>query len=170
MFNTVDSTRFPVRLLTAGLLGGLLLLVAASRPAAAPPPPVYSMAAVWAGLERSPGGWVGRTVHVRAVVGHRCVTWMDGGNPACISWRPEILDPSAPKVGATLPLRGVPPSPLLAALRRLPLTAWLAPAPQQIRWDVLTTYRVLLQATPSTVCGAPACYEALLLDAAPGSL
>lgn len=163
-----DSLPFPLRLLTAAALcGGALLLIAARTPS---PSPIYSMAAVQAGLIRSPGAWVGRTIRVRAVASTPCVTWMSGVNPTCISWRPALLDLSAASGEAALPLRRAPQSPLLAALRRLTLARWLVAAPQQVQLGVLTTYRVLLQTAPSTVCGAARCYEALLLDAAPDTL
>jgi hypothetical protein len=81
-----------------------------------------------------------------------------------------LLDVTAPHADSALPLRIAPPSPLLAALRRLPLARWLVGSPQQIRWGALTTYRVLLQAAPNSMCAAARCYEAQLLDAASGSL
>ncbi len=168
MFITSASTRYPVRLLAAALLGGSsLLLIALSAPS---PPPVYALAVVQAGLIRSPGAWVGRTVRVRAVAAMPCVTRMGGANRACTSWRLALLDASAPSTATALPLQGAPPPPLLAALRRLPLASWLVASPQQVRWGALSAYRVLLQAAPTAVCDAPPCYEALLLDAAPGSM
>lgn len=176
MFSATDSTSFRMRLLAVALLGAVaLLLVAARTPA---PPPVYSLATVWAGLSQSPSGWVGRTVRVRALAGNPCLTWMHDAYPACIYGRPALLEPSAPNIATALPLRGAPPtsllaalpSPLLAALNRLHLARWLAPAPQQIRWGAPAIYRVRLQVAPFTFCGAARCYEALLLDAAPDEL
>ena len=174
MCSAIDSTPFPIRLLVAALLGGGALLLIAARPPS--PPPVYSVAAVRAGLIRSPGGWVGRTIRVRAVAGNPCVSWQGGAGTACISWRPALLDsyqPAdpgfAPSAASALLLRSELQPPLLAALRRLPIARWLVGSPQQIRWGTLTTYRVLLQAAPTTVCSRAHCHEALLLDAAPGS-
>jgi hypothetical protein len=163
-----SSTPVTVRLLAVALLcGGPLLLIAASNPS---PPPVYSEAAVQMNIIRSPGAWIGRTVRVRALVGNSCATWMGGANPACISWQPALLDPSAPSAASALPLVGAPQPPLLAALRQLPLVGGLVQSPQRIRWGALTTYRVRLSVAPTTLCGAVRCYEALLLDAAPSSL
>lgn len=152
---------FPIWTLAAALFGGALL-VAWNNPA---PSPVYAVSTVRAGLSRAPGAWVGRTVRVRAVVRDSCLTWMGGDNPACISWRPALLDASAPSATGALPLRAAPQLPLLAALRRLPLTRWLVGTPQQIRWGVPTTYNVRLKAAPTTVCGSARCYEVVLLDA-----
>jgi hypothetical protein len=165
---TRGSTPFAARLLAAVLLGGSsLLLIAAVSSASAP---VYSVATVQAALIRSPGAWIGHIVRVRAVAHDPCVTRMRGANSTCISWRPALLDPSASGAKAALPLRGASRPPLLAALGRLPLVSPRVPAPQAIRWGALATYLVRLRAAPPTVCGTPRCYEALLLDAAPGSL
>jgi hypothetical protein len=165
MSSGTSATPFIVRLLAVALLGvGSLLLIAATSP---PSGPVYSVSAVRAGLVRSPGLWVGRAVRVHAVAGNRCVSWMGGANPTCISWWPALLDPSASTAQTTLPLRGVPRHPLLAALGRLPLVSRLVPAPQTIRWGALATYRVRLRAASTSACDQSPCYAALLLDAAP---
>ena len=157
------AVSFPVRSLVVALCGGALLLIAWNTPA---PAPVYAVGAVRAGLSRAPGAWVGRTLRVRAVADNPCLTWMGGANPACISWQPALLDASAPNAAKALPLGAAPQLPLLAALRRLPLTRWLVGTPQQLRWGVPATYRVRLETAPATVCGRARCYQAVLLDAA----
>jgi hypothetical protein len=57
--------------------------------------------------------------------------------------------------------------PLLAVVRRVPLMGGLLPAPQELDWGEVATYQVELRATPDGPCGDGACYEALVLDAAP---
>ncbi len=155
-----------VWLLAAALPGGVLL--SAARPSS--PAPLYALSTVRAGLLHAPGRWVGRTVRVYAVAGKPCVAWMGGVHPACISWQPALLDMAAPSAADALPLRVASPTPLLAALRRLPLARWLVGAPQQIRWGMPATYRVRLQAAAGAACGVARCYAALLLDAPPSAL
>ena len=94
---------------------------------------------------------------------------MGGAAPTCISWGPALLDSTSSSPTTALALRVAPTPTLLAALRRLPLVGWLAGAPP-LQWGVLSTYRVRLQAASTNLCGAPRCYEALLLDATPGTL
>jgi hypothetical protein len=62
------------------------------------------------------------------------------------------------------------PPPAVAVLRRLPLLRGLVPAPQALRWGAVATYRVRLQAIPESICDSDICFEALLLDAAPGAV
>jgi hypothetical protein len=165
---TAGARRLPVLMVAFALAGAMVRAGAHVSPAHATlggdPEPVYSVAAILGHLERDPAHWDGRTVRVRAVAGDRCITWMGGANPACISWQPALVDASVPATGVALGLRQVPPSPLLAALRRLPFAGRLLPGQQQIRWGMPSTYRVRLRAAPTLMCGQPAC-EALL-DAA----
>lgn len=164
------SAHLLVRVLAAVLLGGVLL-IASRRPS---PPPVYSVAALRAGLLRSPGRWVEHTVRVRGVADSRCQTGSGAGlpgrgQPVCSAWRADLQDPAGARATAEVSLLLAPPA-LLTALRRLPLARWLVGAPQQIQWGTLSTYRVRLQAAPPAMCATPPCYAALLLDAVPDGL
>jgi hypothetical protein len=51
-----------------------------------------------------------------------------------------------------------------ALLRRVRLFAGLVPAAQVVHWGALATYQVQLRAASAGTC---ACYQAVLLDAAP---
>jgi hypothetical protein len=105
----IQSAAFPLRLLIAILLGGSsLLLIASTIPSR---PSIYSVAAVRTGLARTPSRWAGRTIYVRAMVDSACLAWMGGGNPACISRHPVLLDTPASGVETALALRGALPRP-----------------------------------------------------------
>lgn len=158
------SAHLLVRVLAAVLLGGVLL-IASRRPS---PPPVYSVAALRAGLLRSPGRWVEHTVRVRGVADSRCQTGSGAGlpgrgQPVCSAWRADLQDPAGARATAEVSLLLAPPA-LPTALRRL------VGAPQQIQWGTLSTHRVRLQAAPPATCATPPCYAALLLDAVPDGL
>jgi hypothetical protein len=156
-------------------LGGLLGLPLASGLtglAISMPPdhgPVYRVAQLASGLHRDPEAWLGRRIMVRG--------WIEGcpyRRPGpCASWQPLLHDvttrPTA--AGAGLPLVPVSTDPdaLTALLRRIQWVRALVPAPQAVLWGTAATYQVELRAVTAGRCGGVPCYEALLLDAAPGS-
>jgi hypothetical protein len=154
----------------ATLLGLALTLGSAVRAMSSPvhQGPVYAVAAVRALLLHDPAAWAGRVVGVRGIaVTSGCATWPSPEDTACRDWRAGMVDAD----GATaLPLATGAPNALLALLHRLPLAGGLVPGPQAVRWGVLATYRVRLQTAPAAVCDAAPCYQAMLLDAAPGAL
>jgi hypothetical protein len=130
--------------------------------------PVYSVAAVHTRLARSPATWVGRVVQVRGiVVGSGCQLWPSPEITSCRGWGPgALVDRSWRTI---LPLTLEAPKPLPALLRRLPLAGQWLPPPQAVHWGAVATYRVQLHAAPAGSCPSPPCYEALVLDAAPGA-
>jgi hypothetical protein len=151
------------------VVSALALAVGGMLSALRPPEqgPVYSVAAVQAGLAQDAGAWVGRTVRARGMVLFSgCLSWDAGGSAPCPDASVYLLDQDGAHL---LPVVAGQSDPLLAALRRLPLAGRLVPAPQQIRWGALTTYRVRLSAAPTTLCGTPPCYAAQLLDTAPAA-
>jgi hypothetical protein len=62
----------------------------------------------------------------------------------------------------SLDLTWEPGDPLLAVVRRVP-------ASQAVHWGVLGTYRARIRTVPIAPCPYWPCYQALLLDASPGS-
>jgi hypothetical protein len=131
---------------------------------------VYTVAQLRAHLRQDTRGWVGQTLWVRGQIAGCRGILPAGAHSVCREWDQYYLTDATAPATEPLPVKRENPSPLLAALRRLPLASWLLPGQQQIRWGTLTTYRVLLRATTALVCRTSPCYEALLLDAAPGSL
>lgn len=130
--------------------------------------PLYTVAEVQAHLARSPAAWVGRTVRMPGVaVPPGCVLRESMLCVAESSYLAYLVDPTR---FALLPLTRGASNPLLALARRVPVLDGLAPAPQVVQWGVVATYRVRLRAMPHGLCGTTTCYEALLVDAAPGSL
>jgi hypothetical protein len=128
--------------------------------------PVYTVAALRAQVAQDPEAWMGRTVQVRALASV-CTAWLTAAHVSpCLNWRPALTDPHDD--GDALPLVSGPVPPPVALLRRLPLIGQMAPAPQSPRWDGMDVYRVQLHALSCGPPQQPECYEALLLDAAPG--
>jgi hypothetical protein len=82
----------------------------------------------------------------------------------CGTPRFSLRDPDPAAALDRLDLTWRPGDPLLTVLRRVPLVGGILPAPHVIRWDVVAVYRVYLRV--ERPCGG-ACYEAVLLDAAP---
>jgi hypothetical protein len=151
----------------ATLLGLALTLGSAVRALSSPvhQGPVYAVAAVQALLRQDPAAWAGRVVGVRGIaVTSGCATWPSPENSACREWRAGMVDADR---ATALPLATGAPNSLLALLRRLPLLGGLLPAPQVVHWGEAATYRVELRAITDKPCGAPSCYEAMVLDAAP---
>jgi hypothetical protein len=87
--------------------------------------------------------------------------------PACAAQRAALDDADPAPTGGPLPLVRAGPDPLLAVVRRVPLLGGLLPVPQVVDWGEVVTYRVELRTTADEPCGAGACYEAMVLDAAP---
>jgi hypothetical protein len=78
-----------------------------------------------------------------------------------------LVDAGSSATGQPLWLAQGDASPLRTLLRRIPLLARFAPAPQALQWQVVATYRVRVQAIPASICGTGVCVQAVLLDAAP---
>ncbi len=122
--------------------------------------PVYTVADLRQRVVQAPRAWMGRTVRVRALV----LLYRTRSDP--FTWRTHLLliDPGAAGWVGRMPLVLGAADPVLAMLRRLPLVGPIVPHGQQARWTTAMSYRIELQARPSPSC--PACYEAVLLDAA----
>jgi hypothetical protein len=133
------------------------------------PHPLYSVATIQQLLARHPAAWVGKSVWVRGVAvpgvtvscGLPPSTYFDGCLP------PHLADAASPATVEALWLADRDQGRLLTLLRRVPILAWFAPAPQALHWGVVATYRVRLRAAPANSCVFLPCYEAVLLDAAP---
>jgi hypothetical protein len=158
------------RLPLLGCLVGLVLLtglVVAAGGSQAAQGPVHTVADLRERLIAQPAAWVGRTVRVRGIVLFSgCLAWDAGGGAPCPDSSVYLLDQDGAHL---LPVVVGKPDPLLAAWRRLPLAGKLVPAPQQIQWGALTTYRARLSAAPTTLYATPPCYAAQLLDIAPAA-
>jgi len=131
--------------------------------------PVYTVAEVRAHLADKPGAWVGRTVLVRGLA-EACLGAGSWGDlplfQSCSRQPPSLADSGSAGASESLPLIWGTQS-RLAWLRRVPLVSGLVPPALTPRWWTLATYRVQLQRAPDRLCGVTACYEALLLGAAP---
>lgn len=148
--------RFIAGFVGLGILAGLPATVALGAGTASP---VYTPARLRAALAHNPTRWVGRTVLVRGVVvGYLGVT---PSIPTFMTGK-EVALPGA------LGLTWGAEDRTLAFLRHLPLVGQFAPPPQQVRWNAQAVYRVRLHVMArSSMCVAPPCYAATLLDAAP---
>jgi hypothetical protein len=152
--------------LVAPLLYACIALGGRPRPAPRLAP-VYSVGTLRAYLAHHPTPPGGLLVGVRAQA-EPCQAWDSLHSPLrCPRLEPVLVDPDGTDLADPLPLVIGSGSPLLAALRRLPLVSRLMPAPPQMQWDALTTYQVRLQPIAGEPCGAAICYQAVLLDAAP---
>jgi hypothetical protein len=158
-------------LLLVGLLGLLLAasLALATLPGRRDQGRLYTVVQVEDGLAHQPERLLGQTVQLRAIA-EQCPLW---GTPDsglhCMGSQPVLVDQEA-SLTAPLPLTWRPQSPLLAFLRRVPLLGGIVPARQGVGWMAPATYRVQLRPVPAISCGYLPCYQALLLDAAPGVL
>jgi hypothetical protein len=128
--------------------------------------PMYTVAQVQAGLARHPGSWVGHTVRVRGRA-TACSIELEHGHFHCLPRQPHLDDPDAGSWIEPLLLVWKDPNPALTIMRRVPLLGSLLPAPQELDWGTVATYRVQLRAVTRGPCSAATCYEALVLDAAP---
>jgi hypothetical protein len=146
---------------TLGLLLAAVLTVAAlgSRQELGP---AYSVKALQMNLQQAPRRWVGRTVRVRGVA-WPCREWAYG---PCLRRTPYLASYGA---DPGLALARQPANPLLAVVRALPLIGSLVLPRQILHWGVLASYRVQIRAVPAASCSYWPCYEALLLDPAPGA-
>jgi hypothetical protein len=131
--------------------------------------PVYSVSDLRSHLAKDPRGWLGRGLLVRGeAIAVACAE--DAGTPVpCAPPRGYLIDPDPSLAVEPLPLGWAGPDPLLTMVRRLPLVGPFIPAPRVVHWERVAVYRVQLRAATG-LCGVPPCYEALLLDAAPGAL
>ena len=130
--------------------------------------PMYTMAALRERLAVQPAAWVDRPLRVRAWASP-CTAWIGVAHASpCLNFQPTLTDPQGYYGAAALPLASGTASPLLALLRRLPLIGNGAPAPQQPHWDTIGVYRIQIHVVYCDPINQPPCYEALLLDAAPG--
>jgi hypothetical protein len=125
---------------------------------------VYRVSEVVAALQSQPAGWAGQVIRLDAVA-WPCLGWATG---PCLAPTPVLTDPGAGGSPTTLSLADPPPSALVALLRAVPLVDGLLPVPQTPHWGKAATYRVRILAVPTESCVLAPCYQALLLDAAPG--
>jgi len=135
---------------------------------------VYGVATVDANLAQDPGSWLGRTIQVRGEL-IPCMPLSTVRNGPCAELIPNsgrlegYIESASPSVAALGVARGGL-DPVRGFLRGIPLVGRLVPAPQELQWGVVATYRVQLAAVPAipdSSCGAGACAEAKLLDSAP---
>jgi hypothetical protein len=157
--------RFPLLIALLGLALSSSVVIPIAISDRVPQGPVYAVVQVQAGLAEHPQAWVGRTVRVRGLV--KSCPYVRHG--PCARWQPALSDTSTVALSIDvepLPLVRGSASPLLAGLRRVPFLGSLTPAPQELRWDTPTIYRVQLRTGSCGMAQLP-CYEALLLDAGP---
>ena len=147
---------------------------------------VYSVAEVKAGLTRQPTAWVGRVVLTRGIVViiHHSLF---GTGLALSSVGPSqttVLVPDIPtlphtetallsyifnaRTGTVLLLRPLPTdsTPIMAALRHIPIVGRLLPQPRRVVSYAPAIYRLQLLA-PQQSCLHNQCADAVLLDATP---
>jgi hypothetical protein len=156
-----------VAIALVGLVLPIGLVVAFTARDQVPQGPVYSVAQLQASLADHPQAWVGRTVWVRGLA-EGCLA-ARGAPPllSCSRWPAYLVDAGEVGIGGTLPLAWGSQDGVLSFVRNvLQVGGLLRPAPTP-QWWTLDTYRVRLS---RTVCAIAPCYEAMLLDAAPGSL
>lgn len=130
------------------------------------PTPAYTLSNLLVTLQRDPNDWLGRVVRVRAIAAGTPRWLPAAGSLTRIAdmRQPRLVDAGA---GASVPLLFSPSDRLLAALRRLPLIGPAVPSAQQPRWGEPAVYRIQIQRRINPACSS--CYEAVLLDAAPGA-
>jgi hypothetical protein len=150
-------------------LVGLVWLIASLVITASPPAasrPLYTIAAVRRHLHDGPTGWIGRTIEVRAVA-TLCATWLSGAGSPCLDQQPRLDDLGGHGSIISVPLADASASPLLAALRRLPLLGPLAPSPQPLllHWGIPWVYTIRLQRTPCAGDAAQMCDQAVIVRA-----
>jgi hypothetical protein len=156
-------------LLLGGLLG-LLLAAGLALVALAMPQghgPVYSVAQVQAGLVEHPQDWIGRTVQVRAIA-EPCLAW---GSPHdalhCHTLQPQLVDSREPDLVNPLPLALETQSPVLRALRHLPVLKRLLLPPPAPPWEMVRTYGIRLQHGTGEGCKIDTSFKAVLLAVRP---
>jgi hypothetical protein len=132
---------------------------------------VYSLATVEGNLAYDPGSWLGRTIQIRGEIVPCMAVPSAGGGPCAEltqgdAW-PDGYSHFASGSPNPLPVTHAGLDPVRSILRWVPLVGRLAPAPQELHWGVVATYRVQLASVPDSICGMGACAEARLLDSAP---
>jgi hypothetical protein len=153
-------------LLGLALVTGLAVAASSHRVQAGP---VYSVAAVRAHLDRDPRTWVGRVVLVRALA-EPCPWWGALSRPRhCAGQQLVLVGTPAEPPAPPLPLVPLAPRPLRSFVRGLPILGDVLPRPRPVSWSAPARFRVRLLVSPAATCSAAPCYEALLLDAAPGA-
>lgn len=153
------APRVPLSALVMGVVALLLALSSAAvleQAGTTAAGPIYSVASVRAAIMHGQSELLNRPLRVRAVVGV-CTTWVS----RCFDWEPVLVDD---RRAAPVPLNWSPT--LLTALRHIPLLGHFLPAPQPVRWGARAVYRVSVHLVRGTICGAPPCLRADLLDAA----
>jgi hypothetical protein len=132
---------------------------------------VYSVAAVDAHPARDPNVWLGRTIQVRGEIVPCIVIPSVGSGPCAVlvsgSGPGEGMSQSLSMSDDTLSATRAGLDPFRTLVRRVPLLGRLAPAPQELHWGVVATYRVRLAVVPDSICGTGECVEARLLDSSP---
>jgi hypothetical protein len=129
---------------------------------------VYTVAEVRERLDREPSTWLQRTVRVRAVAQMQTVLMSTSGASTSVRV-PALMDPGARPTAPWLLLAPGARSRDREFLRGLPLLRGLVAPPQTPAWGTPTVYDVTLQRTTCLVPQAQPCYEADLVDAAPGA-
>jgi hypothetical protein len=125
---------------------------------------VYTVAELGAQLERHAGTFVGRRVLVHGLV----ITCGPLSGPPRYCLAPDVPGPAASLTVDPLPLLWAEPDRLHVLLWSLSALRNLVPAPQTLHLAEAAVYRVQIRLQPEVYCGEPVCYQALLLDAAPG--
>lgn len=152
-------------LLGAATLSLVVALAATHTASRAGDESVYTVAAIRVRLARRPEAWINRPLRVRATA-RACSAWLGPAHASpCLDQQVMLADPAAGVEPLPVALGGAPR--LVAFLRRLPLLRLAAPAPQHLRWETPTVYRIQLHSVPCGSSLPSRCYEALLLDAAP---
>lgn len=162
---------FQYTLLLSGGAAMVLWLAAglSTRATLDPLHPIYSVAMARAALSRAPQLWLNRPLRLRAILASACELDIYPASNTCRSFQPAMFDADATAGATPFPVVLGRQGTGMAFLRRLPLVSRMVPAPQLLQWGTAAVYQVQLRAGTSRYCHAPACYEALLLDAAPGA-
>jgi len=130
---------------------------------------VYTVPQLHHGLTRAPAAWLGRTILVHGVL-YLCP-------PADSCYSPDsladsIADPRSRSRPIYIPAHVGPASPLLEALRPLPVIGRLAPARVVAALGREGTYRVYISNRSRAACAVAYCnpaypYDVVLVDAMP---
>lgn len=126
------------------------------------PTQVYTVADLLGHLRRGPNGWSGRVVLVSGAVESYPRIGV-----AMVRIPLVLSNPEAPGGAEVIVLVQGAPDPVLTVLRWLPLVRRVVPSAQRLRWGEPAVYRIKLRRMEDPACDT--CYEAVLLDAAPGA-
>lgn len=177
----------PITVLVFGLAIALGAILAGALNGRAANGTVYSVARVQDGLVHHPKWWLGRIVQVRGWVpplpvsiggsvsissqGTNAYFLEAGSGPAPSPLSSSLAQMRVSAVvepGRALLLVAGPEDPVLRVWRHIPLIDRLASRAQVPDFYSEATYRVRLQAAPTTmICPTGPCYKAVLLDAGP---